>query len=129
MTSIDVQELMVTLKNNGGVEFDKDSVMNMYNGEVTNVEENPPAPGHAKAVLICRKNSHPFQVRIKQEKKLFYYFYYEKINLKKMLSPGENSDPGPACQNRTFSGTCEAQWHKRHFRLQGAVKESCFDLV
>ena len=60
-----LQELMVTLKNSGGVDRDKDSaVMNAYNSEVSAAEEPPPATGQAKAVLICRKNSHPFQVRV-----------------------------------------------------------------
>lgn len=51
---------MVTLKNNFGVEPDKDSI-------VMNATEAAPndgkSSGHPKAILICRRNSHPFQVK------------------------------------------------------------------
>ncbi|KAL0268755.1 UNVERIFIED_CONTAM: hypothetical protein PYX00_010574 [Menopon gallinae] len=56
---------MVTLKNTGGVELDKDGIMtNMYNCEVPQAEGvKPEGGGHAKAVLIPGKSSHPFQER------------------------------------------------------------------
>ncbi|KAK6619970.1 hypothetical protein RUM44_006370 [Polyplax serrata] len=53
---------MVTLKNNFGVEPDKDSaVMNVSEGSGTDAKSS--VSGHPKALLICRRNSHPFQAR------------------------------------------------------------------
>ncbi|EEB10612.1 Rho-associated protein kinase, putative [Pediculus humanus corporis] len=53
---------MVTLKNNFGVEPDKDSVgMNTSEGSGNDVKSS--GPGQPKAILISRKNSHPFQPR------------------------------------------------------------------
>ena len=60
---------MVTLKNNFGVEPDKDSVgMNTSEGSGNDVKSS--GPGQPKAILISRKNSHPFQVLLFQHMQL-----------------------------------------------------------